>query len=80
MHHQNTTSKNIYKTIYNKHPHVTAHSREPCVHSMVGHPIERAVVPNSQEHTDATSKFTIQFIPSEFTILCQILTKNIYTY
>ena len=58
---------------------MTAHSREPCVHSMVGHPIERAVVPNSQEHTDATSKFTIQLIPSEFTAQCQILTNYIYT-
>ena len=46
---------------------------------MVGHPIERAVVPNSQEHTDATSKFTIQLIPSEFTTQCQILTNYIYT-
>ena len=71
MHHQNT--------IYNKHPHVTAHSREPCVHSMVGQPIERAVVPNSQEQTDATSKLTIKLIPSEFTTQCQILTNYIYT-
>ena len=59
--------------------HVTAHSREPCVHPMVGHPIERAVVPKSQEQTDATSKFTIQLILSEFTTQCQILTNNIYT-
>ena len=70
--------QNIYKTIYSKHLHVTAHSREPCVHSMVSHPIECAVVPNSQEHTD-TSKFTIQLIPSEFITQCQILTNYIYT-
>ena len=71
MHNQNT--------IYNKHLHVTVHSREPCVRSMVGHPIECAVVPNSQEHTDATSRFTIQLIPSEFTTQCQILTNYIHT-
>ena len=47
---------------------------------MVGHPIERAVVLNSPEHTDATSKYTIQLIPSEFTIRCQILANNIYTH
>ena len=74
-----TSGQDINRPIYNKHLHVTAHSREPCVHSMVGHQIERAAVPNSQEHTDATSKFTIQLIPSEFTTQCQILTNNIYT-
>ena len=42
--------------LYNKHPHVTAYSKESCVHSMVGHPIERAVIPNSQENTQAKSK------------------------
>ena len=35
---------------------MTAHSREPCVHSMDDHPTKRAVVPNSQEHTEAKSK------------------------
>ena len=67
MHHQSTTSKTFIK-LFTTTSHVTGHSREPCVHSMVGHPIERAVVPNSQEHTDATSKFTIQLIQSEFTM------------
>ena len=71
MHHQST--------IYNNHLHVTAHSREPCVHSMVSHPIKRAVVPNSQEHTDATTNLQSELIPSEFSTQCQILTNYIYT-
>ena len=78
MHHQSTTLFN-FQNYLQQHLHVTAHSREPCVHSMVGHPIECAVVPNSQEHTDATNKFTIQLIPSEFTTQCQIFTNYIYT-
>ena len=64
MHHQSTHFKTFIKLFTKKHQHVTVHSREPCVHSMVGHPIKRAAVPNFQEHTYASSKFTFKLMPN----------------